>query len=204
MRASLITLAAGLALLGSGAASAQAYVGAGVGSGHISADCSGTTSCDTSSTGAKLYGGYLVNPALGVELGYFDWGKAKATTSVLPLAGSGGQEAPQAITPIAASATLKATGFGLGVAYLPQLSADWNAVLRAGVAQNKGKVSVDGGSGTSKTSTQPYVGLGVGYLVTPNLTLTGELDFSRVKWNDGTADATDAVRLVTIGLRFKF
>lgn len=203
MRASLISLAAGLALLGSAVASAQGYVGAGVGRGHVSVDCSGTSSCDTSSSGAKLYGGYLVSPEFGVELGYFDWGKAKATTAVVPLAGSGGLELPQVITPIATTATLKATGFGLGVAYLPSLSGDWRAALRAGVAQNKGKVSFEGG-GSSKTSTQPYVGLGVGYLLAPNLTLTGELDFSRVKWNDGTADQTDALRLLTIGLRFKF
>ena len=49
-----------------------------------------------------------------------------------------------------------------------------------------------------------YFGLGVGYNMTPNLALTGEADFSRVKYGLEGAYETDNVRLISIGLRYSF
>ena len=112
---------------------------------------------------------------------------------------------------VTVSGSLKSTGIGLGVAYLAPLSSDWSAVLRAGIAQNKGKATVEEILGSSsligtasKRSTQPYVGLGIGYKLMPNLVVTGEADFSRVKYGAEGLFETDQVRLFSIGLRFGF
>lgn len=207
MRASFIAIAAGLALLGSGVASAQGYVGGAFGRTNISVDCSDTITCDKTSSGGKLYGGYMLGQQFSVELGYFDWGKASATGMAVAF----GREAPKASGPVSIGGELKTTGFGLGVAYLAPLSGDWSAVLRAGIAQNKGKATIEDLSGevatigsVSKNSTQPYVGLGLGYKLAPNLVLTGEADFSRVKYGAEGVFETDAVRLISIGLRYSF
>jgi OOP family OmpA-OmpF porin len=203
MRQSIIALAAGAALLACGAASAQGYVGGALGHTKLSVDCSDTIRCDDTSTGGKLYGGYALGKEMAVEFGYYDWGKAKATTTddlVTPV----GLVRPLVTAPTTVSGSLKATGFGFGVAYTPTLSGDWSGTLRAGILWNKGKGTVDGLGSVSKTSAQPHIGLGVGYKLQPNLVVTGELDFSRVKWGASGVYETDAVRMISIGLRYSF
>ncbi len=109
MRASIVSIAAGLALLAAGAASAQGYVGGAFGRTNASVDCSGTLSCDKTSSGGKLYGGYMLGPQFSVELGYFDWGKASATELPVAL----GREMPKDTGSVTVSGRLKTTGFGL-------------------------------------------------------------------------------------------
>lgn len=107
------------------------------------------------------------------------------------------------------SGKLRATGVGIGVAYFFPVAPDWVPVVRLGVARNTGKItataSVNGGGGGSISdsthSTQPYLGLGIGYKMMPQLFLTGEIDFSRVKYLE--TEKAD-VRLLSIGLRYAF
>ena len=61
----LLMAAAFSAALMAGPASAQMYLGAGVGEART----------DTTKTSLKLYGGYQYNPTWGVELGYTDLGR---------------------------------------------------------------------------------------------------------------------------------
>lgn len=199
MRSSLITLAASLALLSSGAVSAQTYVGGGLGIGRLAVDCSGTTSCDKTATGGKIYGGYLFGKQLGVELGYVDWGKATATGTV----GATQREQPMATTSL--TGTLRASGWGLSVAYLVPMSGAWDAALRAGVMQNTGKASIEGiAASVSKHSAQPVFGMGIGYRVSPSIVVTGDLDFSRVKFGAAGTYETDGVHLISFGMRVAF
>jgi OOP family OmpA-OmpF porin len=212
----LIRLAAGLGLIAASAVHAQGYLGAGAGWTKIDADCSGVADlggrCDNSSTGGKLYGGYRYASGLAFEGVYFDWGKATAEYTE-PLV-AGGRPGPLEVVPIiegSVKGKLRATGFGLGVAYFMPFATNWSGVARLGMASNRGKltatVTVDGISSsdsTSESSWFPYFGLGVGYQLTPNLALTGEADFSRVKYGAGGEYEKDDVRLISIGLRYAF
>jgi len=84
--------------------------------------------------------------------------------------------------------------------------------VRLGIVRNKAKSSASGtvvaGELTETVSgsvtdnyTAPYFGIGIGYKVMPNLTLTGEVDFSKVKYAEGEKANT---RLVTVGVRYSF
>jgi OOP family OmpA-OmpF porin len=171
------------------AANAQsAYVGASVGASHLNADCSGTSSCDISGTGVKLYGGYKFTPAIAGELVYLNFGKAKAS---VPVMGS------------SISGEIKTTGIGVGVAFTGDLATSWTGVARLGIVSIKSDYSVSQssvlGSGND-TSTQAYVGVGVGYRVMPALTLDLSADFSQTKF----AGETAALRMFGVGLNFAF
>lgn len=197
MRTRLLGIVAGLALTAASAASAQGYVGAGVGQGRIDIDCEGATTCDKTDTGYKVYGGYGFGGGLAAEAVYFKWGKAKATGSVT-VVGEGGP------TTINGEATVKADGIGAGVAYFFPLAPDWIPVVRAGIVRNTAKTAVSAlGVSDSETfrTTTGYFGAGIGYKFTPNLVATGELDFSRVKY---TQTDKANVRLWTLGLRYAF
>lgn len=194
MKRTALSLAAA-ALMLSSAAFAQGYVGIAGGASKVDVDCAGTTTCDTTSTGWKLFGGYKFTPNWAAEVGYFDFGKAK-------FAGSN-------VTTGNITAEVKGTGFGAGVALSGEFAPSWTGVARLGVASVKAKVSgtVTGGTLTpagsisdSETSTNAYFGLGVGYLIAKNMSIDGAMDFSRGKWQGEKAD----VRLVSIGLTYSF
>ncbi len=65
----LLMAAACAAALTAGQASAQIYLGAGV----------GAADTDSSETSWKLYGGYQFNPTWGIELGYNDLGRYRGS-----------------------------------------------------------------------------------------------------------------------------
>lgn len=189
MKTRLFRLAAIAALFASSAAYSQGYVGLGAGPAKINIDCAGADTCDKTDTGWKLYGGMKFGSNLAGELVYVDWGKAKASATDAELG--------------TATLDVKASGFGFGVAYHVPLAA-WSCLGRLGIMQNKGKtsVSLNGLSASdSFTGTFPYYGVGCGYSLTPNLTLTAEADFSRVKYTD--QDKAN-VQLLSIGLRWSW
>lgn len=191
MKMNRLTLraAAACALLTGSAAMAQGYLGAGVGPTRIDVDCAETTTCDKTDSGFKVFGGYRFGSGFAPELVYFDWGKATATLVDTELGTASGE--------------VKATGWGLGVAYFIPFTTQWQGVLRLGVASNKAKGTgtLGGLSGSvSETSTNPYYGLGVGYRINNNLSVDAAMDFSRIKLLGEKADT----RLVTIGLTYQF
>ena len=224
MRDSLLTVAVavGLAMLSlsaahaqgaRGAQGAQGYVGGGLGRGYINVDCNDLASCDKSNTGGKVYGGYRSASQWALEAVYFDFGKVKAqSTESVPVPASG-SAVPLESTSIMVTVDgeLKANGLGVGAAYLMPFSDDWNAVARLGVMRTDGKITGRGSAegvtyseSASKTSTQAYFGFGLGYNLSPNLALTAEADFSRVKYGLEGEYETDSVRLISIGLRYSF
>ena len=197
MRITTLSPVAGLVLMAASSAHAQAYVGGNVGGASISVDCSGLPNCDRSETGFKAYGGYRFGQGFAVEGVYFDWGKATA---------QGGTQ----------SAEQKASGLGLGVAYFLPFATDFSVVGRLGAVRNRSKWGVNGPAlgisgpnvGVSESGTtnswQAYAGIGVAYKLMPNLAVTAEADFSRIKVNPAGVSDTSRSQLYSLGLRLSF
>jgi hypothetical protein len=188
MKRTILALAAMATLALAGAAQAQGFAGFAAGQTRLSADCSGTVSCDNSGNGFKVYGGYKFSSAVGVELNYFDFGKAKA--SIIDMG-----------TPM--SAEIKTTALGVGVVVGGEFAPGWMAHARLGAAAVKTKVdgTAGGRSGSDKdSSTQAYYGADIGYAFGKSVALVGSIDFSKSKY----AGESGNVRLVGIGLRAAF
>lgn len=188
MKRTALSLAAA-ALMLSSAAFAQGYVGIAGGPTKGNFDCAGTITCDTTSTGYKLFGGFKFSPNWGAEVGYFDFGKGKATIA----------DETAGVIPL----EIKGTGFGAGVAFFGQFAPDWSGVARLGIASTKAKGSAVIGTASgsvSESSTNPYYGFGVSYALSKAVTVDGAVDFSRVKFGGESAN----VRLMSIGLTFGF
>lgn len=215
MRKSLITVAFGLAMLSLSAAhaqGAQGYVGGGLGWTNISADCGDFDQCDKSSTGGKLYGGYRFASQFAVEAVYINWGKFTGRLTETLLAGPG-LAVPLDAVPITVTGDVegKVTGLGIGMAYFMPFATNWDGVARLGVMRTDGKLTLTASAkgltesmSETKKATFAYFGLGVGYKLSPNLAITGEADFSRVKYGFDGEYETDNVRLISLGLRYSF
>lgn len=175
---------AGASLFSTGAM-AQAYVSAAVGASEIDVDCEGASTCDTKDTAFKLVGGYDFGNGFAAELGYADFGKAKAADGGL-------------------SAQFKASGITLGVAYQAQFNQDWGLNLRAGIVNMKAEISASAagvGSGSDDdTTTQPYFGIAVNYALAKNVKLELGADFTKAEYAGEKAD----VRAVSVGVRYAF
>jgi OOP family OmpA-OmpF porin len=173
------------------AAFAQGYVGASVGQSDYKVDCTGLTSCDKKDTGYKLYGGYMFMPYVGVEAGWADLGKVKA---------SGVFEIDS--TTVSGTGELKSRGFFLGaIAAAPFDQASVFAKL--GFASLKTKLTISAlglSESESKTSTNLYYGFGGGYDFTKNLGARLEWERFRIKYGD----EKDNVDLLSLGLLYRF
>lgn len=171
------------------AAAAQTYGLISVGASRLNVDCAGVASCDKTGTGFKVMGGYKFAPNWAAELGYFDYGKAKASD-------------------LGVSAEIRNTAFGAGVAFHQDLATDWNAVARLGLGRVKTKISgsVSGlGSGSeSDNNTQAYFGLGVGYKLSKATSLDFAWDFGRSKFNKDGIDESGNINVLSVGLTFGF
>lgn len=185
MKRILVAFIATLGALVSPAVLAQGYFGLGLGGTNINVDCSGASSCDKSGTGGKLLMGYRFAPNLGAELTYVDFGKAEVSG------------------PGAAAGSIKASAWGIGLAYVDEVAPNWIAGGRLGVARTKSKVSGTVGAFTaadSKASAQPTLGVMLGYVVSPHLSFDVVLDFSRARIGGTSSN----VRLLSAGLTYGF
>lgn len=175
-----------------GAAAAQAaepapspfYISAAAGPAHLSVDCSGATSCDTSSTGGKLMAGYSFGNGFSLEGGYINFGKARATDGN-------------------SATTLKPSALVLGGGYSLPLGGNWGMVVRLGVAQVKAKADLyfqtQHGS-ASERETKLYAGLGATYAISSQVKLELGVDSTQGQF----AGQKGHVRLVSVGATFSF
>jgi OOP family OmpA-OmpF porin len=177
MKKTLLALGAFVAC---NAALAQVYVGGSVGLTQQSANCSGWSSCDKSDTGLKLYGGYKLTKAWALELGYNDFGSVSLRSG--PFSGS-----------------YSATALSAGGAFFLTLAPKLTGIARFGLASVDGDYSAPGG-GSSESSIEPYVGLGIAYTLTPKLSLTGGFDYLNADYPRGSGSAT----LFSVGLSYAF
>jgi OmpA-OmpF porin, OOP family len=183
MKKITLLLVASAALLCSGITYAQSapqsYVGLSGGSGKFKIDCDGTTACDKTSLAFKLYGGYKFTPNFAIEGAYSHLGKYSFAAGSPTL-------------------SLRPTALSVGGAAFYEVMPKLNLVGRLGLASSKVKASLAGGSNLpdslkSKESTTAYWGLGVGYAITPVLSLNGTLDTNRFKY------AQEKSSLMTLG-----
>lgn len=155
-----------------------------LGQGHLNADCSGLQACDRNATGGKAVFGYAFSNGFALEGGYTHFGKFRASDGALGLSAK-----PEALH--------------LGGAYTAQLTPDWGLVGRLGVARVRTKLNAEvgtlGGS-DSESRTQPLVGLGVNYALTPSTRLELGVDATRAQYQGERQN----VRLVSLGARMAF
>lgn len=173
-------------MLSAGAA-AQTYVGASVGDAKWNMDCSGASSCSTSDTAYKVYGGYNFAPQWAVEATYFSLGTINAS-------GAG------------YNVSAKGTGFDVSGVFKAQLNKDWTAFAKLGVAQVKGETTASVGSvggSLTKNSTQPIVGFGVIYNVNQNFGIRADIDSRKVELTSGSGGSGNVTNF-TIGAQASF
>jgi hypothetical protein len=184
MKKYAIALAVAAASLASTGAMAQSYVYGAVGASDVDLDCAGVATCDNKGTAFKLgfgqdFGGW------GFELGYADFGKAKAADSGI-------------------TAEAKAQGVTMAVAWLPQLSENWGLAARLGIGYVKtslsGSISGLGSASGSEWNVAPYLGLGINYALTKWTKLELGVDFTKGEFDGEKAD----VRAVSLGFRYAF
>lgn len=185
MKKVLTALAAAAALLGTGHAMAQAYVGGAIGFSQLDGACDDIgDSCDDEDTGFKVFGGYKFTPNFALEANYIHFGEATASGFGL-------------------SGEVEGTSLGLGVAGFFDFTPSLTGVARVGFASNKADATVRGpgfSSSDDASKTKPYFGVALGYKLMPNLTIEGGVDFTTFEYEDGEADA----RLISVGLRYNF
>lgn len=182
MKKTIISLAL-LAL--ASAASAQVYVNGAVGAANTGINCEEFDSCDKSDTGFKANIGYKLTPNFAVEAGYMSLGKAKASIGDV------------------LSASVGAQGLTVGVAGFVPFTNELTGTARAGVFFQRTKLSINflGESASeSESNTTPYVGLGVSYALTKEVSLQGGIDFTKVKFDGESVNA----RLLSVGLGYQF
>ncbi|TDP81786.1 outer membrane protein with beta-barrel domain [Aquabacterium commune] len=165
-------------------ASAQLYLGGGMGQARLKLDCSDVVLCDKTDTGGKGYVGYQITPVLALEGTYFNFGKATRK-------GPGG------------SASLKSTAIGVGVAGRAEVYKRVTVVGRPGLVTVEAKGAVNAATlvGTSNSSTpQVYFGAAAEVALVKNVKGFAVAHFSKTEL-DGESGS---VRLVTVGLQYGF
>ena len=134
-------------------------------------DCVATEPCDHGDTYAKIFGAYRFDPSFDVQAVYFDAGRFR-----------GGDVTPSG-TPFGGD--FRVSGFGLSGGYRWTLAAAWSLTARAGVASVRTKFDYaapyDGLGSVSQTTTQPLLGVSLGYAVAPSWRLGIDYDMTRFK-----------------------
>lgn len=165
------------------------YVGGALGASHLEVDCRGFSQCDNNDTGVKLHLGHSLPlrglPGFALEGGYVDFGKAKASTSIV-------------------ARTTKASAVLFNAAIRPELSGGLRGVLRGGVAVVDASDTVTAGpvganNGTDN-SAHLYLGVGLDYSLSKQLSLTGALDYTSYD----TGNQSGSLRLLSVGLQYGF
>lgn len=136
---------------------------------HWRADCLQTTYCDRSDTGWRLTGAWHFAPQGALELVAADQGRVRAET----FAATGGMQ----------SSELRVRGLGLGLAWWMPLTSDWHFVARAGGISNRARFTetADAGASAVESShrrTDPMMGLGLSWQISPSVTLDGRVDLT--------------------------
>lgn len=157
------------------------YLLAAGGTSHYNTDCAGTTKCDNNGNSFKFVGGYRFGGGIAAEVVSYNFGKAEYT---IP----------------GANLELKGTAYGAGLAVYGELSPQWVATARLGVASVKMKGTVPGVGSTSDTTTNAYVGVALAYQFTP--AVSAELGYDATKGK--VAGESGNLSAFTIGVGVKF
>lgn len=161
------TAAIALALMATTvAAQAEGYAGFSGGITSANIDCAGTSSCDNSGTGGKVFGGFRLATGLGFEAFYASFGDAKATV-------------PTGFGPV--NAKISSRSMGVALSFEAPLTPSLAVGSRLGIASNRSKISASGAAAGSEdeSSTSSFFGLQLSWKVSPTVSLDLTADFSR-------------------------
>ena len=172
-------------------ASAQWYVGAGVGSsraaGADGTDATGVTYSggNTNKSSVKVYGGFQITPIWGVEAQYTDLGNRNiVATRAGVVIGSG---------------NIKASQYSLAAVGTLPLSQSFSLIGKLGVSQNK----VTGINSQNKSDL--LAGVGVSYSINPKLAVRLEYeDFGKVSSNGGPTGGSVRANNTSLSLQYAF
>lgn len=172
------------------------YVGGGLGPTYLKLDTEGLIgSSDEKDTGWKAFAGYQINRYVGVEVGYYDLGKA----------GFGGRLATFPGSAVNLGLKSKAYAFS-AVGNLPLGGSGFSLLARVGVARADTDADVMVGAGPTVTlseeSTEITYGLGVRYDFTRALAVRAEWERFRIG-GSGIGDKSD-VDLFTVNAFYRF
>jgi opacity protein-like surface antigen len=158
----------GLLLAGT-AAAADFSIGVGAGADHGKVDCVDSFACDRSSAYAKLTGGYRAADAVELQAMLFTAGRFK-----------GGDTTPLGTD---FGGSFNVGGFGLSAGYRLDLAPGWSVTAGAGVAAVRTRFEYENAAygSVSKTRLEPLAGIGIGYAVTPAVTVGIDYDVTRFK-----------------------
>lgn len=168
-RALVLLATASLWALPAAANPAATYVEAAAGLSRGSVDCTGTSQCDRSSSFGRLTVGHEFAPGLAAEFSLGQWGTLQAAAD---LPGFGRVQA-----------RVQARGLGLGLASSMALGSDWALTARLGVASNQARITGTAFGSTTRSSersTAPYAGLGLRYRLSDSVSVSVQLDRTRV------------------------
>ena len=142
-------------------------VGAGIDRGR--GECVDAFACDRSSQHWKLFAGYRLGEAVELQAVWFDAGRFKGGDTTTAGTAFGGR--------------FEVAGFALTAGYRWPLSPSWSVVARGGAASVRARFDyVEPAFGTaSKTTLQPFGGIGVAYAVTPALRVGLDYDLTAFK-----------------------
>ena len=160
--------AAGLLVAGA-ATAADFSVGVGAGADRGRVDCVASFPCDRQSGHFKVNGSYRLNEAFDVQAVFFEAGHFK-----------GGDTTPLGTQ---FGGTFKTSGLGLTAGYRWTFAPSWSLTGRAGIASVRTRfdyASPFSGS-VSETTTQPLLGIGIAYDITPTIRVGLDYDVTRLK-----------------------
>lgn len=158
-----------LAHVGPAAAAPDISVGVGAGVDRGRVDCVASFACDRSSSHAKLTGGYRLADAVELQTIFFASGKFK-----------GGDTTPLGTE---FGGSFKVRGLGLSAGYRWELAPKWQLTARAGAAAVRTRFDYENAAygSASKTKLEPLVGVGIGYAISPQVTVGIDYDATRFK-----------------------
>ena len=171
-------------------ASAQSYLGFGVGSSKISG-VDGSYGAGTTVSGGnanrgsvKIYGGFQITPTWGAEAQYSDLGSRDVSIN------SSG---------VVTRDSIRASQFSLaGTGTLP-LSQSFALIGKVGVSQNRIK------GGINENKSDLLLGVGVSYSINPKLAVRAEYeDFGKFSKNGGSGGGSVRANNYSVSLQYAF
>ncbi len=167
-------------------AHADAYIGGTLGAAHTDISCSAVSSCDSSDTGVKVYGGVPLAlrglPSLSLELGYIDFGQAKE--SVL-----GQTVGTTTVSAVTGAAALRAN-----------LTSTVQVTGRLGLGYVSGKLDRPVLGSRSGSQLALYGGAGLSFALNRQFKVVADADFTSYD----TGNQSGGVHLLSVGLQYGF
>lgn len=178
----------GLTALAAPALAQDISVGLAVGPDRGRVDCVAPFACDRSDLHWKLSAAYGFGGGFDAQLAYFNAGRF-----------DGGDTTPLG-TPFGGS--FRVDGVALTAGYRWDLTPDWRLAGRLGAASVRTRFEYTDAlaADVSKTTLQPYAGVGLSYAVTPALRVGLDLDVTRFK----VYTSRGSLRMLGLAAQFSF